>query len=44
MLFRSYCIKQIVKLPSPGDLFDREAGDAGIYYVPVDYRIIYDKE
>ncbi len=39
-----YCIKQIVKLPSPGDLFDREAGDAGIYYVPVDYRIIYDKE
>ena len=39
-----YRIKQIVKLPSPGDLFDREAGEAGIYYIPVDYRVIYEKE
>jgi len=43
-VINGYRIKQIVKLPSPGDLFDREAGDAGIYYVPVDYRIIYEKE
>ena len=39
-----YRIKQIVKLPSPGDLFDREAGDAGMFYIPVDYQIIYEKE
>lgn len=39
-----YRIKQIAKLPSPGDLFDREAGEAGIYYIPVDYRVIYEKE
>ncbi len=37
-----YRIKQIVKIPSPGDLFDREAGDAGMFYIPVDYRIIYE--
>ncbi len=37
-----YRIKQIVKIPSPGDLFDREAGDTGMFYIPVDYRIIYE--
>ncbi len=38
-----YRIKQIVKEPSPGDLFDRDAGDSGLYYVPVDYRVIYER-
>ncbi len=36
-----YRIKQIVKLPSPGDLFDRDAGTAGIFYIRVDYGFIY---
>ena len=35
-------VKQIVKEPSPGDLYDREAGEDGVHYVPVDYRIIYE--
>ncbi len=41
-------VKQIVKLPSPGDIFDRDARtenvDTGLYYIPTDYRIIYMKE
>jgi len=42
-LMGGYKIKQIVKEPSPGDLFDREAGTDGVYYVPVDYKIIYER-
>ena len=34
-------IKQISKEPSPGVLFDRDAGVEGIYYVPQDFKIIY---
>ena len=34
-------IKQISKEPSPGVLFDRDAGAAGVYYVPQDFKIIY---
>lgn len=33
-------IKQIAKEPSPGVLFDRDAGVSGVYYVPQDYKII----
>ena len=40
-VMNGYRIKQIVKEASPGDLWDENAGDAGLYYVPVDYRIIY---
>ncbi len=36
-------IKQIIKEPGPGVLLDREAGSAGVYYVPVDYRVIYER-
>lgn len=39
-----YNIKQIVKMDSPGDLYDRDADEYGLYYVPVDYRVIYEKE
>lgn len=39
-----YRIKQIVKEPSPGALYDRDAGDSGLYYVPVDYRVIYERK
>ena len=42
-VLNGYRIKQIVKEPSPGDLYDRDAGDAGLYYVPVDYRVIYER-
>ncbi len=38
---QGYRIKQIVKLPSPGDLYDRDAGSQGIFYIPTDYRIVY---
>jgi len=34
-------VKQIVKEPSPGVLFDRDAGADGAYYVPQDFKIIY---
>ena len=34
-------IKQIGKEPSPGVLFDREAGADGVYYVPQDFKIIF---
>ena len=34
-------VKQIAKEPSPGVLFDRDAGAAGIYYVPQDFKIIF---
>lgn len=37
-----YKIKQIVKEPSPGDLYDREGGESGLFYIPVDYRVIYE--
>ena len=34
-------VKQISREPSPGVLFDRDAGAAGVYYVPQDFKIIY---
>ena len=34
-------VKQISKEPSPGVLYDREAGAAGVYYVPQDFKIVY---
>lgn len=38
-----YRVKQIAKEPSPGILFDANAGKSGLYYVPVDYRVIYEE-
>ncbi len=38
-----YRIKQIVCVGGPGDLFDKDAGVRGLYYVPVDYRILYER-
>ena len=42
-VLNGYRVKQIVKMDSPGDLYDSDAGEAGLYYVPVDYRIIYER-
>lgn len=36
-------IKQIVMEPGPGTLFDREAGENGIYYVPLDFKVLYER-
>ena len=43
-VLNGYRVKQIIKEPSPGDLHDKDAGDSGLYYVPVDYRVIYKGE
>ena len=34
-------VKQIAREPSPGVLFDRDAGIDGVYYVPQDFKIIF---
>lgn len=38
-------VKNISKMPSPGTLYDKEAGEdeKGVYYIPQDFKIIYER-
>lgn len=36
-------VKQISKMPSPGTLYDKDAEDSGVYYIPQDFKIIYER-